>query len=422
MEPIETETRDVDMARTAFAYAALDAETRIVLLQKTSEIRERMRLTVHEVVEIGERLFAVQRLLAHGQWEAWLQHEFTWSDQTARRYMHVARTFGGKQHLAAFAPSALYALAAPSIPEAARAEAFARAEAGEAITHTLARQIIAQHQPEPAAAREMMEGDVQIQQIVEFEQDDNLVLGLPEAAGETIDTQYFTTPDLGAQLHTLTTADVGTAPQMRQAVERIGTVGFSQDENRASELFEVGEYRLTQEDTRAEDQAVAPRALTAAGGAVQIATQRALAQPAAPPRLCESCDHTATTKRLIGGVLAWRCDACARLDAQMAALGLGGDSSATAAWTHWVALGRILAREDACLYAVQLLRTLAPLIAQAHTDNPEALRAAIARLRACEAGSEAAHWLAAGWALLDVEPPDDAPAPGLMPAGEVERG
>jgi hypothetical protein len=43
------------------------------------------------------------------------------------------------------APSALYLLAAPSTPEAARLEALERAEAGEAITHSAARNIVAEH-------------------------------------------------------------------------------------------------------------------------------------------------------------------------------------------------------------------------------------------------------------------------------------
>jgi hypothetical protein len=50
------------------------------------------------------------------------------SDETARKYMRVAVEIGPKfQSSWNLAPTALYALAAPSTPEAARAEALERA-------------------------------------------------------------------------------------------------------------------------------------------------------------------------------------------------------------------------------------------------------------------------------------------------------
>jgi hypothetical protein len=141
-----TEARET----TAFDYADLDSETRIVVQQKTGEIRERMRRAAHDILEIGERLIDIQQRLSHGTWEAWLQAEFAWSDQTARRYIHVARAFSGKQQIVAFAPSALYLLASPGTPEDARNEALARAESGVPITHKAAQRIVEQHRPAPA--------------------------------------------------------------------------------------------------------------------------------------------------------------------------------------------------------------------------------------------------------------------------------
>jgi len=137
----------VEQALITFDYADLDSETRIVVQQKTGEIRERMRRAAQDIIEIGERLIDIQQRLVHGEWEAWLHAEFTWSDQTARRYIHVARAFSGKQQIVAFAPSALYLLAAPSTPDEARDEALARAESGETITYQSARQVVEQHRP-----------------------------------------------------------------------------------------------------------------------------------------------------------------------------------------------------------------------------------------------------------------------------------
>ena len=44
------------LAQTAFDYESLDAETRIVVRQKTGEIKDRMRRSASDIVEIGERL------------------------------------------------------------------------------------------------------------------------------------------------------------------------------------------------------------------------------------------------------------------------------------------------------------------------------------------------------------------------------
>lgn len=135
---------------TFFDYGELDTETRIVVQQRTSEIKALMKRAASDIIEIGQKLIEVKARLGHGNWESWLACEFDWTDQTARRFMQVAKAFGNeKQQIVAFAPSALYLLAAPSTPESARIEAIARAEEGETITHGLARGIIHDHK-EPA--------------------------------------------------------------------------------------------------------------------------------------------------------------------------------------------------------------------------------------------------------------------------------
>ncbi len=62
---------------------------------------------------------------------------------TANKFMHVANQFGSVEmsKISTFDLSALYQLAAPSTPEAAREEAISRARAGESITHKAAKSL-----------------------------------------------------------------------------------------------------------------------------------------------------------------------------------------------------------------------------------------------------------------------------------------
>ena len=64
-------------------YTSLDAETRIVVQQRTSEIKTLMRRTAQDIVEIGQKLIEVKAQLGHGLFSAWLRIEFEWSRGTA---------------------------------------------------------------------------------------------------------------------------------------------------------------------------------------------------------------------------------------------------------------------------------------------------------------------------------------------------
>lgn len=134
-----------------FDYEALDSETRIVVQQKTSEIRSIAKRMTHEIHEIGQRLIEVKSRLKHGLWLDWLSSEFEWSDDTAERYMGVARSFAQIPHGADFHARALYLLASPSTPIEAREEAIEVAASGETVTHSRAKEIVASHSPKPIA-------------------------------------------------------------------------------------------------------------------------------------------------------------------------------------------------------------------------------------------------------------------------------
>lgn len=132
-----------------FDYGQLDVETRIVVQQRASEIKTLMKRTAQDIIEIGGKLLDVKEKLNHGEFGVWLDKEFGWSQGTARRYMSVALNIGQIDHGDRFDAKALYLLAAPSTPEPARIEAIQRAEAGEAITHSVARGIVTEHKPQP---------------------------------------------------------------------------------------------------------------------------------------------------------------------------------------------------------------------------------------------------------------------------------
>lgn len=133
-----------------FDYAALDSETRLVVQQRTSEIKTLMRKSANDIIEIGLKVEEVKARLGHGRFGAWIEQEFGWSEQSVRNFMAVAEHFKSpKFGDLNIAPSALYSLAAPSVPQPARDEAMARAEKGETITYTKAKEIVASHKPTP---------------------------------------------------------------------------------------------------------------------------------------------------------------------------------------------------------------------------------------------------------------------------------
>jgi hypothetical protein len=79
-----------EMEPTSFDYAALDMETRIVVQQRTGEIKGLMKRAAQDVIEIGQKLLDVKRRIEHGKFLRWLESEFDWSERTARNFMSVA--------------------------------------------------------------------------------------------------------------------------------------------------------------------------------------------------------------------------------------------------------------------------------------------------------------------------------------------
>jgi hypothetical protein len=109
-----------------------------VLAEYAAEIHHLRKRAKEDIIEIGRYLDQAQKHAGHGTWLAWIEAEFGWSDQTARRFIHVyelSRDSKFNKLLSSNLPlSALYQLAAPKTPEAAREAITERIEAGGKVS------------------------------------------------------------------------------------------------------------------------------------------------------------------------------------------------------------------------------------------------------------------------------------------------
>ncbi|GFE67423.1 DUF3102 domain-containing protein [Chroococcus sp. FPU101] len=134
-----------------FDYQSLDEEQRLIIQQRTGEIRERLRRSAQDIWEIGQKLADVRSRLKHGQFDVWLKAEFDWSRRTAYNFISVYETFGERATLTQvdIATSALYLLAAPSTSQKVRDEFLNKAKVGESVTHKELRDLIQKEKYQP---------------------------------------------------------------------------------------------------------------------------------------------------------------------------------------------------------------------------------------------------------------------------------
>lgn len=129
-----------------FDYSTLDTHTRVFVETRTAEIKVLVKRSAEDLVEIGRMVTEVKAHLGHGNFSAWREAEFRWSERTTQNLMAIYEKFKSANfadmHIAT---SAMYVLAAPSTPEDALQEAIERAENGERITHSLAKEIVMQY-------------------------------------------------------------------------------------------------------------------------------------------------------------------------------------------------------------------------------------------------------------------------------------
>jgi hypothetical protein len=128
----------------AYDYALVGEKAEEVR-SAAEKIRRLLRKTLESIIAIGNELLAVKALLPHGQFLHWLKTEFAWQRSAAYNFLSVAARFKvpiiGSLPIQ---PTAAFLLAAPSVPDEARQTAIARAQAGERITLTVAREIVAE--------------------------------------------------------------------------------------------------------------------------------------------------------------------------------------------------------------------------------------------------------------------------------------
>src|SRR5262249_3541250 len=136
-----------ELVVVGFDYSPLEPQTAKQVQDTAERIREKVKKTVEDIIEVGNDLLAVKEALPHGQFGPWLKAEFGWGERMAQNFMSVAERFGTKTEIIAdltIQPTAAYLLAAPTVPDEARQLALERAEAGEKITTFVAKEIVAE--------------------------------------------------------------------------------------------------------------------------------------------------------------------------------------------------------------------------------------------------------------------------------------
>lgn len=119
-----------------FDDSDLPEEDRIFIRCATGRIKDRMKRTVEDIIEIGRDLIAVKARLPHGRFGPYLKSEFELSYPLAAKFMQSAERFGGKSiNFIDFSPSVLYALAAPIVPDEVVDAAIEITQSGEPVTH-----------------------------------------------------------------------------------------------------------------------------------------------------------------------------------------------------------------------------------------------------------------------------------------------
>jgi hypothetical protein len=139
-----------------FRYDLLDTSVADKVRTAASRIRDKVKKTIEDIIDVGNDLAAAKAALHHGEFGQWLKAEFGWGERTAQNFMSVADRFGSKSEIVAdlsIQPTAAYILAAPSVPDEAREKAVSRAESGEQITSAVAKEIVAASRKKKIAKR-----------------------------------------------------------------------------------------------------------------------------------------------------------------------------------------------------------------------------------------------------------------------------
>lgn len=105
-----------EMEPTALTTSEPAPPSNINLPQLETEIKYYLNQISQNVIEIGKRLIQAKSLVKHGEWQTWLQNNFQFSQNTAGRFMQVAKRFGKSATSQTLNQSQMIALLA--LPEA----------------------------------------------------------------------------------------------------------------------------------------------------------------------------------------------------------------------------------------------------------------------------------------------------------------
>src|SRR5947209_19036892 len=73
-----------------FDYGRLDAPVAEKARAAAEHIRDRVKKTLQDIIEIGDELLAVKEALPHGRFLPWLRAEFGWGHRLAENFISVA--------------------------------------------------------------------------------------------------------------------------------------------------------------------------------------------------------------------------------------------------------------------------------------------------------------------------------------------
>jgi hypothetical protein len=116
-----------------FDYSALEPEIAEALRNQTARIREGLRNTVNNIIEIGRDLLAARGQLEHGHFGKWVEAEFPFTLRTAQNYMNAARLEAESETVSLLPEKIVRLIAAKSTPPEIRDQVLASAAAGETI-------------------------------------------------------------------------------------------------------------------------------------------------------------------------------------------------------------------------------------------------------------------------------------------------
>lgn len=153
----ETQPAAYNLDRLRYDYSQIAEEHRERVQYATVAIQDHMRRATQSVIEAGKELLGIREILPSGKFIAWVETEFGISERMAQHMMNAGREFGANpKRVTGFSDSAIYLLAAPSMPDDVREEILAEAEAtGQPATRKeIAARKPKQPKPKPQPAPE----------------------------------------------------------------------------------------------------------------------------------------------------------------------------------------------------------------------------------------------------------------------------